>query len=70
MIDFFHPSVREDFHKLPLWRQQDLTELAESLYLKGKVLMICQVDVVSDKILEISVRINEKFNSPGRGIQG
>lgn len=63
MIEFFHPSLREDFHKLPLWRQQDLMELAEVLAERGKVLRICQIDVISEKILEISVRIDEKFDN-------
>jgi len=68
MMEFFNSSVREEFHKLPLWRQEDLQELADSLGRKRKVLMICQIDQVSEKILEISVRIDEKFNLPSRGI--
>jgi hypothetical protein len=69
VIKFLNPSVRTEFHLLPLWSQEDLTELSETLEKKGKDLMICQAERVSDKILEIAIRIDEKFNSARSGIE-
>jgi len=55
--------VREEFHLLPLPKQQDLADWAEVLYLKGQVLTLLYVDR-SGEGLEVSIRIDKNFDVP------
>lgn len=64
MIEFLNDSVRTDFHLLPVDRQKELTDFAEQVLKCGQVLKVLYVEKVNDKVLEVSIRIDKKFDNP------
>ena len=61
MIDFLTEDVRTAFHLLPVDRQREWCEIAERYFIKGQQLQILFVENNEDG-LEVSIRVNEKFN--------
>lgn len=62
MIEFSNAYVRHEFHLLPADYQQYYTEFAERLIQKGRVLNILNVERWKDNVLEVTIRIDQKFD--------
>lgn len=62
MISFLNDQVRTEFHLLPLDRQKHLLDTAESLQKSGQGITVLFVDRINEKISELTVRIDQKFN--------
>ena len=64
MIKFLNNDVRLSFHNLPLDRQRGLIEMAIT-FEKNKVhLMIEHVELITPKMSEVTIRIDEESNIP------
>lgn len=58
MIKFLTPEIREVFHQLPLDKQREFNDLAETLLVRGHSLF---VEWVALEELEVIFRIDEKL---------
>jgi hypothetical protein len=63
MIEFLTEEIRTEFHLLPLDRQREIRELAQSRYYEGYVTTVTFVDIITSTESEVSVRIDKKFNT-------
>lgn len=62
MISFLNNDVRTQFHTLPIDKQKEWMSIAEDYDDRGFDLKILYVERVSDKVLEVSIRLDEKFD--------
>lgn len=62
MIEFAHEWVRTEFHLLPVDDQRYYLEFAEKLLARGRQLNILNVERWKDNVLEVTIRIDKKFN--------
>lgn len=63
MIKFSNEEVRQRFHELPLEKQSDWNAVAEMHFNRGFQLHILFVERDENGTLEISIRVDEKFNN-------
>jgi hypothetical protein len=63
VIRFLNESVRAEFHLLPVDRQQEFQESGAHFASKGLRLTILYVERISDKVSEVSIRIDQKYDS-------
>jgi len=61
MIAFLTPEVRAQFHSLPIDKQREWIKMAEEQAKRGFVLRVLFIEE-SEGVLEVSVRIDEKFD--------
>jgi hypothetical protein len=61
MIAFLNADVRAQFHSLPIDKQREWMKMAEEQAKRGFTLRVLFIDQ-TDGVLEVSVRIDEKFD--------
>jgi hypothetical protein len=64
MIEFFNEETRTAFHLLPIDTQKDWESQAERLLSRGFVLKFYFIEQEPNGPLEISIRIDKKFDHP------
>ena len=62
MIEFLNEAVRREFHLFPLDRQRGIQEWADYLEKKGQTLKVLCIEIITEKISEIAIRIDQKFD--------
>lgn len=65
MIEFLSEWVRNEFHLLPAQTQKEYHDLAIKFAATGQIITVCSVERwgAEDKNLEVSIRIDKKFDS-------
>lgn len=69
MIEFFSEHVRNEFHLLPAETQKEWHDLALRFLSTGQVITILDIEKWGplDKNLEVSIRIDKKFDLVSSG---
>ena len=62
MIKFLNDQVRREFHLLPIDRQREFQDSAEHFAAKGLQLTVLHVERYGEKVSEVAVRIDQKFD--------